>query len=98
MWYGRYPNSTEQFAGLQYWVENGSSGKTPAVNSAVVEVCEIFPYLMENLTRLYVIYMDCELDEGVTSEQVYNAYYSYAKLPRKLVTTREERLCFLYRR
>ena len=33
-------DSTEQFAGLQYWVENGGDllAKLPAVNSAVVEV------------------------------------------------------------
>ena len=88
MWYGRYPDSTEQFAGLQYWVENGGDllAKLPAVNSAVVEVWQrdISIPEGESYSPGYVIYMDCKLDEGVTGDDVYNAYYTFAQAAKKV--------------
>ena len=32
----------------------------------------------------YAVYSDCKLGEGVTSEDVYNAYYAYAKAAKEL--------------
>ena len=88
MWYGRYPDSTEQFAGLQYWVENGGDllAKLPAVNSAVVEVWQrdISVPEGESYSPGYVIYMDCKLDDGVTGNDVYNAYYTFAQAAKKV--------------
>ena len=32
----------------------------------------------------YAVYTDCKLGDGVTSEDVYNAYYAYAKAAKEL--------------
>ena len=88
MWYGRYPNSTEQFAGLDYWVNNGQklAAKLPLKNNLVVEVWQRDVSVPEGEPGQtgYVMYQDCRLDEGVTGNDVYEAYYAYAKAAREL--------------
>ncbi len=32
----------------------------------------------------YVVYSDCKLGEGVSGEDLYNAYYAYAKAAKEL--------------
>ena len=88
VWYGRAPNAEAHFAILDEWVNNGQkiAAQLPVDVSQVIEVWQRDVSRPEGSVdgASYVIFQDCKLDEGVTSQQVYDAYFTFAEAAKKL--------------
>tara|TARA_B100001094_G_C18179960_1_gene800296 strand:- start:1200 stop:1946 length:747 start_codon:yes stop_codon:yes gene_type:complete len=86
VWVGVSPNSTEHFKGNQYWVENGAKllKTLPVINHQITETWQRQISETKDGSAGYAVYMDCNLGEGVTNVQHYNAAFEYAKAAQVL--------------
>lgn len=86
VWVGISPNSTEHLKGNQYWVENGEKllKTLPVINHQITETWQRQISDTKDGSAGYAVYMDCNLGEGVTGAQHYEAAFNYAKAVQAL--------------
>tara|TARA_B110000003_G_C16580762_1_gene507998 strand:- start:539 stop:1285 length:747 start_codon:yes stop_codon:yes gene_type:complete len=83
---GIWPNATEQYAGLDYWVKNGGSllAKIPTDPVRTIDTWQwpiSSPSGDHNVGA--VRFTDCKMAEGVTSRQLFDAYKEFAIFARE---------------
>ena len=78
---GIYPNATEQYIGLDYWVKNGTDllKKSPTIPVRAIDTWQ-WPISSPNddMEVGAVRFSDCKMKEGVTGRQVFDAYKDFA--------------------
>tara|TARA_Y100001980_G_C14477350_1_gene256445 strand:- start:94 stop:846 length:753 start_codon:yes stop_codon:yes gene_type:complete len=89
VWVGISPNPEAHYGGNDYWINNGQ--KLQAELNTILESGNQAIYTWQRTVSetpdgqaSYAVYTDCKLGEGVTSEDVYNAYYAYAMAAKEL--------------
>lgn len=78
---GIYPNATEQYIGLDYWVKNGTNllKKSPTIPVRAIDTWQ-WPISSPDgdMEVGAVRFSDCKMKEGVTGRQVFDAYKDFA--------------------
>lgn len=81
VWLNIWPSSTEQYAGLDHWLNNGGKllSKLPVTNSQVVDTWQWAISEPEGESSIGMVrYSDCKMKEGVSGRQAFNAYKNFA--------------------
>jgi len=79
---GLWPNSTEQYKGLDYWVKNGNDAmsKIPVVNHQIVDTWQWSVSVPEGEMGVAATrFSACKMKEGVTGRAMFDAYMDFAK-------------------
>lgn len=86
IWVGTSPNPSEHYAGNDYWIKNGGKlqAKLPVTFPQVIDTWQRTVSETPDGNAEYVTYSDCTYGEGVTGEQMYDAYFAYAQAAKKL--------------
>lgn len=83
---GIWPNATEQYNGLDYWVKNGASilAKAPTNPIRAIDTWQWPISSPEGTHRVGAVrFADCKMAEGVTSRKLFDAYKDFAIAARK---------------
>jgi|TARA_A100001011_G_scaffold142341_1_gene150353 hypothetical protein len=84
---GLWPNATEQYAGLDYWVKNGTSllAKAPTIPVNALDTWQ-WPISSPegDLSVGAVRFADCKMKDGVTGRQLFDAYKDFAIAARSV--------------
>ena len=78
---GIYPNATEQYIGLDYWVKNGANllKKSPTIPVRAIDTWQWPISSPEGDMEVGAVrFSDCKMKEGVTGRQVFDAYKDFA--------------------
>jgi hypothetical protein len=81
VWLNIWPNATDQYAGLENWLENGEKqvSKLPVTNSQVVDTYQWALSVPEGEGSIGMVrFSDCKLKDGVTNLQAFNSLKEYA--------------------
>jgi hypothetical protein len=81
IWVGLNTNPEEQYKANDYWFNNGADllAELPVTTPQVIDTWQRTVSETPSGQAGYVVYSDCKLGEGVSGEDLYNAYYAYAK-------------------
>lgn len=83
---GIWPNATEQYAGLDYWVKNGASvlAKAPTIPLRAIDTWQ-WPISSPEGTHAVgaVRFTDCKMEEGITPRKLFDAYKDFAIAARE---------------
>ena len=89
VWVGISPDPEAHYGGNDYWVNNG--GKLLSELNTILESGNQVIYTWQRTVSetpdgqaAYAVYMDCKLGEDVSAEDVYKAYFAYAKAAKEL--------------
>ena len=80
VWLNIWPNATDQYAGLENWLENGEKqvSKLPVTNSQVVDTYQWALSVPEGEGSIGMVrFSDCKLKDGVTNLQAFNSLKEY---------------------
>lgn len=83
---GLWPNSTEQYKGLEFWVQNGVSQmkKIPVSNMQVVDTWQWPISSPEGNSEVGAVrFSDCKLKEGISSREAFDAYSQFAEAAKE---------------
>ena len=82
MFLGLWPNSTEQYKGLEYWAKNGAAAMAllPVVNVQVVDTWQWAISVPKGDMEVGAVrFSSCKMKEGVTGRDMFDAYKDFAK-------------------
>ena len=89
VWVGISPNPEAHFKGNDHWFNNGT--KLLEELNKILESGNQTTYTWQRVVSQtpggqasYAVYSDCKLGEGVSEDDFYNAYKTYAKAAREL--------------
>ena len=89
VWVGISPNPEAHFKGNDHWFNNGA--KLLAELNKILEPGNQTTYTWQRVVSetpsgqaSYAVYSDCKLGEGVTADDFYDAYVSYAKAAKAM--------------
>ncbi len=89
VWVGISPNPEAHFRGNDHWFNNGT--KLLEELNKILESGNQTTYTWQRVVSQtpggqasYAVYSDCKLGEGVSEDDFYNAYKTYAKAAREL--------------
>ena len=89
VWVGISPNPEAHFKGNDHWFNNGT--ELLAELNKILESGNQVTYTWQRVVSQtpsgdagYAVYSDCKLGEGVSEDDFYNAYKTYAKAAREL--------------
>jgi len=78
---GIWPNATEQYIGLDYWVKNGTDllKKAPTIPVQAIDTWQWPISSPEGEMEVGAVrFSDCKMKEDVTGRQVFDAYKDFA--------------------
>ena len=78
---GIWPNATEQYIGLDYWVKNGGDllKKVPTIPVQAIDTWQWPVSSPEGDMEVGAVrFSDCKMKDGVTGRQVFDAYKDFA--------------------
>jgi len=83
---GLWPNSTEQYKGLDYWVKNGNDAmsKIPVINHQIIDAWQWAVSVPEGEMGVAATrFSACKMKEGVTGRAMFDAYMDFAKAAKE---------------
>ena len=83
---GIWPNATEQYIGLDYWVKNGGSllAKIPTDPIRTIDTWQWPISSPEGDHNVGAVrFTDCKMAEGITPRQIFDAYKEFAIFARE---------------
>ena len=78
---GLWPNASEQYIGLDYWVKNGTSllAKAPTIPVRAIDTWQWPISSPEGEPNVGAVrFADCKMKEGTTARQLFDAYKDFA--------------------
>ena len=78
---GLWPNASEQYIGLDYWVKNGTAllAKAPTIPVRAIDTWQWPISSPEGEPNVGAVrFADCKMKEGTTARQLFDAYKDFA--------------------
>ena len=83
---GLWPNASEQYIGLDYWVKNGTAllAKAPTIPVRAIDTWQWPISSPEGDHNVGAVrFTDCKMAEGITPRQIFDAYKEFAIFARE---------------